>query len=51
MYIDAGPGRSTQKPLYSLPGFYVLKDVHKNRGLRQILMDRTETKKDAEQTV
>lgn len=47
MYIDAGPGRSTQKTLSSLPGFYVLKTVLKKRDWRRILVDRTGTKKDA----
>lgn len=47
MYIDAGPGRSTQKPLYLLPGFYVLKNVLKKRGWGRISVDRTGTKKDA----
>jgi hypothetical protein len=47
MYIDAGPERSTQKPLCLLPGFYVLKNVLKKRGWRRILADRTGTKKDA----
>jgi hypothetical protein len=47
MYIDAGPERSTQKPLCLLTGFYVLKNVLKKRGWRRILADRTGTKKDA----
>jgi hypothetical protein len=47
MYIDARPGRSTQKPLCPLPGFYVLKNVLKNRGWGWFSADRTGTKKDA----